>query len=92
MRRYDTQTKLESVLLCKEIGVRKTSLDLDIPESTLRTWLEKDSEGTLDKKTSADSQSQAQETKQLRQRVKELERTNKILKDASAFFAAHQKK
>ncbi len=45
MRRYDAQTKIESVLLCKEIGVYKASQELDIPEGTLRTWMDKERKG-----------------------------------------------
>lgn len=46
MRRYDTQTKIETVTLAKEIGVYKASQELGIPEGTIRTWLDKEKAGS----------------------------------------------
>lgn len=94
MRRYDAQTKVEAVLLCKEIGTGKASKELDIPEGTLRTWQEKEREGSLPGAPLGGRMALTltEENKQLKQRVYELERTNKILREASAFFAARQKK
>lgn len=94
MRRYDSQTKTEAVLLSKEIGVYKASQELDIPEGTIRTWVEKERNGELPGSLGGGKVAMglAEENKQLKQRVKELERTNKILREASAFFAVRQKK
>lgn len=94
MRRYDGQTKIEAVLLSKEIGVYKASKELGIPEGTIRTWVEKERDGELPGSPGGGkgALSLSEENKQLRQRVKELERTNKILREASAFFASRQKK
>lgn len=94
MRRYDTQTKIEAVLLSKEVGIYKASHELGIPEGTIRSWVEKEREGSLPGSPGGGkgALSLSEEVKQLKQRVKELERTNKILREASAFFAARQKK
>lgn len=94
MRRYDAQTKIETVTLAKEIGVYKASQELGIPEGTIRTWLDKEKNGELPGSTGGGkgALSLSEENKHLKQRVKELERTNKILREASAFFAARQKK
>lgn len=94
MRRYDAQTKIETVTLAKEIGVCKASQELGIPEGTIRTWLDKEKSGELPGSAGGGkgALSLSEENKQLKQRVKELERTNKILREASAFFAARQKK
>jgi transposase len=94
MRRYDAQTKIETVTLAKEIGAYKTSQELGIPEGTIRTWMEKESKGELSGSPGGGkgALSLSDEVKQLKQKVRELERTNKILREASAFFAARQKK
>ena len=94
MRRYDAQTKMETVVLAKEIGIYKASQELGIPEGTIRAWVEKERAGELPGSPggSKGALSLSEENKQLKQRVKELERTNKILREASAFFAARQKK
>lgn len=94
MRKYDAQTKTETVVLAKEIGVYKAAQELGIPEGTIRTWVEKERNGELPGSPggSKGALTLSEEVKQLRQRVKELERTNKILREASAFFAARQKK
>jgi transposase len=94
MRRYDAQTKIESVALSKEIGAYKASQELGIPEGTLRTWMEKERNGELPGSPGGGrgALSLSDENKQLRQKVRELERTNRILREASAFFAARQKK
>ena len=94
MRKYDTQTKIEAVLLSKEIGAYKASQELGIPEGTIRTWMSKEQNGELpgSPRGGNGALSLSDENKRLRQKVRELERTNKILRDASAFFAARQKK
>ena len=94
MRRYDAQTKIEAVLLSKEVGVYKASQELGIPEGTIRSWVEKERVGELAGSPGGGkgALSLSEENKQLKQKVKELERTNRILREASAFFAARQKK
>ncbi len=94
MRRYDAQTKIEAVTLAKEVGVYKACRELGIPEGTLNTWVAKERAGELPGSPGGGkgALTLSEENKQLKQRVKELERTNRILRDASAFFAARQKK
>ncbi len=94
MRRYDNQTKIEAVTLAKELGVYKASRELGIPDGTIQTWVSKERAGELPGSSGGGrgALSLSEENKQLKQRVKELERTNKVLREASAFFAARQKK
>ncbi len=94
MRRYDAQTKIEAVALAKEIGAYKAAKELGIPEGTINTWVAKERAGELPGSSGGGkgALTLSEENKQLRQRIKELERTNKILRDASAFFATRQKK
>ncbi len=94
MRRYDAQTKIEAVALAKEIGVYKAARELGIPDGTIQTWVGKERAGELPGSSGGGkgAMSLSEENKQLKQRIRELERTNRILRDASAFFAARQKK
>ena len=93
MRKYDMGYKIEAVKLAGEIGTTKAAKELDIPQGTLETWISKNKKGELDtsKITPAKGLSLAEEMKQLQQKVRELERINKILKEASVFFAQSQK-
>jgi transposase len=86
--------KIDAIKLSKEIGATKAAKELDIPQSTLDTWIVKHNKGDYDNVsiTPQKALSLADENKRLTQEVRELKRVNKILKDASAFFAASQKK
>ena len=94
MRRYDMGFKMDAIKLAKEVGATKTAKELDIPQSTLDTWIVKHNRGDYDNiaVTPKQALSLADENKRLAQEVRELKRVNKILKDASAFFAQSQKK
>lgn len=94
MRSYSAEFKVEAVKLSKEVGVTKAAKELGIPNATLETWLKKSKKGELvgvgtPPQTAI---SLAEENKRLKQEVKELRRTNEILRDAAAFFATSQKK
>ena len=77
-----------------EVGNSKAAKELGIPHGTLDTWVHKSKKGELDTtvlppKTAL---SLAEENKRLQQENRGLRRINNILRDASAFFAASQKK
>lgn len=94
MRRYDMDFKIEAVKLAAVIGATKAAKELDIPQGTLETWVYKSKKGELDvtKITPKKGLSLAEEVKKLRQENRELKQTNEILRKASAFFAASQRK
>jgi len=94
MRKYDINYKIEAVKLSEEIGFTKARKELDIPEGTLRTWIHKAREGELTGIGTPPKQaiSLSEEVKRLAQENRELKRANEILRKASAFFAASQKK
>jgi len=94
MRRYDTGFKIDAIKLAKEIGATKAAKELDIPQSTLDTWIAKNNKGDYDDAVTTPKKalSLADEVRKLQQENKELKRTNEILRKASAFFAASQKK
>ena len=94
MRKYDLNFKIEAVKLAGKVGNTKAAKELGIPIGTLDTWVHKSKNGELDStvvppKTAL---SLADENKRLQQENRELRRVNNILREASAFFAASQKK
>jgi len=94
MRRYDITYKIDAIKLASEIGATKTATELGIPQSTLDTWIVKSKRGDYDNADLSPKKalSLADEVRKLQQENRELKRVNKILKDASAFFAQSQKK
>jgi transposase len=94
MRRYDMRFKIDAIKLADEIGATKAAKELSIPQSTLDTWIVKNKRGDYDNVpiTPTKALSLADEVKKLQQENRQLKRVNKILKDASAFFALSQKK
>ena len=102
-RSYTAEYRANAVELAKEIGASKAARQLKMPADTLYAWISKAKNGDLplsslppDPKNSLN----------LAERVKELERENKmlrsenaqilrehqILEEAAAFFAARRKK
>jgi transposase len=94
MRRYEGTFRQEAVKLALEIGASKAARELNIPNGTLDTWLQKAKEGTLTggATTPKRALSLAEENKRLTQENRELRRTNEILSKAAAFFAQSRKK
>jgi len=95
MKVYEKDFKEESVKLSYEIGTKKAGEQLGVPASTLTGWRNA-------KKNHQDSAfvgsgnqrllpTNAKEIQYMKQ-IKELERTNSILKEALGFFARSQKK
>ena len=94
MRNYSMEFKLDAVKLAKEIGSTKAAKELGFPIGTLDTWLRKSKNGELVGAGTppATAITLAEENKRLKQENRELRRTNEILRDATTFFAASQKK
>ena len=94
MKRYDLSFKIDAVILADEVGNTKAAKELGIPIGTLNTWVHKAKKGELDtsKILPKTALTLAEENKRLQQEIRELKRINKVLKDASAFFAQSQKK
>lgn len=102
-KHYDTDYKVQSVNLAKEIGLSKAARELGISPSTLNGWIKAEREGRLitnsGPQTPESAMSLAEELIMLRKQVKDLNRENKRLKEenefleeASAFFAASRRK
>ena len=102
-KHYDTDYKVQSVNLAKEIGLSKAARELDISPSTLAEWVKATREGHListpGTQTPNEVMSLAEENAMLREQNKKLSRENKRLKEenefleeASAFFAASRRK
>lgn len=100
---YDTDYKIQSVNLAKEIGLSKAARELGIAPSTLNGWIKAAREGRLittsGSQTPKGAMSLAEEVAMLRKQVKDLSKENKRLKEenefleeASAFFAASRRK
>ena len=92
---YDKEFKEEAVKMSADVGAVKTSEDLGISISTLYTWISKArAHGNLAHVGSGRKRQNpaSDEVAKLVKRNKELEKANKILKDALGFFAASQKK
>lgn len=102
-KHYDTDYKVQSVNLAKEIGLSKAARELGISTSTLNGWIKATREGRLitapGSQTPNGAMTLAEEVAMLRKQNKELSKENKRLKEenefleeASAFFAASRRK
>lgn len=102
-RSYTSEYKVEAVKLVHEIGNGRAAMELGVSKSTLSQWASMAKVGGID--TGAGTQSpergmtQAAEIQQLRaenkaqaKKIRELEKTNAFLEEASAFFAASRQK
>ena len=94
MRKYDMGYKIDAFKLATELWATKACKELGIPQSTLDTWIYKNKKGELDrgKVTPVKVLSLAEENKRLQQENRELKPINELLRKASAFFAASQRK
>jgi transposase len=102
-RSYTPEYRADAVVLAKEMGTSAAAKQLKIPADTLYTWVGRAKQGDL---PLAKSPPTPKASLNLAERVKELERENKmlrgenaqilrenqILEDAAAFFAARRKK
>ncbi|MBP3335218.1 MAG: transposase [Ruminiclostridium sp.] len=102
-RQYDEEFKKQAIKLGKEVGIKAAAEELGIPKGTLGTWLKKAREGEIDTgsgtRTPEESLNLAEQLHAANKRIKELEKSNRELKElnefleeASAFFAASRRK
>ena len=102
-REYSLEYKTEAVKLAKEIGKKRASEELGVPEGTIGTWLHKTRRGEIDigvgQQSPKGGLTLAGELQECRARIKQLEKENArirkenaFLEEASAFFAASRQK
>lgn len=103
-KRYTNDYKVEAVKLARQLkDNKKASTELNLPESTLSTWVKKAELGDIDTgkgtQTPATAMTQAAEIQKLKADIKRIEKENERLKEindfleeASAFFAASRQK
>ena len=102
-KKYTIEYKKEAIKLAKEVGAKKTSIELGVPITTIYGWLQKEKSGEIDlglgSRTPSNLLSLTEENKILREKNKEYEkenaRINKLnafLEEASRFFAASRQK
>jgi transposase len=102
-RHYTAEYKAEAVKLVQKIGNGQASIELGIPPSTLSHWVSAARIGTIDTgagtQTPEGAMTQAAEIQRLRaenkalsKKNRELERTNALLDEAAAFFAASRQR
>jgi transposase len=92
---YEASFKEEAVKLSNEIGVSKSSINLGVPENTIRNWIKLTEErpkqpfiGSGHKYITPEEA----KVSALEKEVRELKRANEILKEAIGFFVVSQKK
>lgn len=91
-KRYDAEFKASAVKMVCESGrsIAGTARDLGISEQTLRNWLNSEQKSQLpDKNKIMELEAQVRADKR---RISDLEETVAILKKATAFFAANDRK
>lgn len=103
-RRYTNDYKVEAIKLARQLkDNKKVATELNIPESTLSTWVKKAELGDIDTgkgtQTPATAMTQAAELQKLKAEIKRIEKENErlreineFLEEASAFFAASRQK
>jgi len=89
-RKYPVELKERAVRLWRDASPRRpvahVARELGIHPEVLRTWIRRD-QADQGERTDLLTTAEREELQRLRRRVVELERTNEILKAASAFFA-----
>jgi transposase len=90
-RRFDDDFKAQAVRLVLDDGksIPSVARDLDLTESTLRTWVERARANRTHGRTGLTT-AEREELAQLRKENRELRTEREILKKAAAFFAKHQ--
>lgn len=88
-RRHPQELKDRSVRLCLESGrpIAQIADELDINRETLRTWVRQAQADERSGAGGAVTSAEREELARLRREVKDLKRSNEILKAASVFFA-----
>jgi transposase len=101
-KHYDYMYKIEAVKLADGIGAAKAIRELNLPESTLYTWIRQAKDGELDagipqkphtaRRLASELVDQRKKNRQLEMELREKDRVIACLKEATAFFARSQKK
>lgn len=103
-RRYTEEYKIQAVKLARQLkDNRRVAIELNLPESTLSTWVKKAGLGDIDTgkgtQTPSTVMTQATEIQKLKSEIKRIEKENarlkeinEFLEEASAFFAASRQK
>jgi transposase-like protein len=90
-KKYPDELRVRAVRLYRESDpkpvIRKLADQLGVHHEALRNWIRQDEADRGDRVDRPTSE-MAEENKQLRKRVAELERINAVLRDASAYFAS----
>lgn len=90
-KKYPDELRARAVRLYRESDpkpvIRKLAEQLGVHHEALRNWIRQD-EADRGERADRPTSEMAEENKQLRKRVAELERINAILRDASAYFAS----
>ena len=91
-RRFDDDFKAQAVRLVLDEGksVGTAARDLDLTESSLRTWVERARADRGKGRSGVLTTAEREELGNLRKEVRELRTERDILKKAAAFFAKHQ--
>ena len=90
-KQYENEYKVQAVKLAKKIGaVKAAAEELQIPVNTLYGWIQKVKTAELDigcgERSPEEFQNIAEENKQLRKRIKALEKENKRLSKINEFL------
>jgi transposase len=102
-RSYTAPYRADAVSLAQEIGTSAAAKQLKIPVDTLYTWVSRAKQGLLPQsrvlplpKASLNLAERVKElereNKMLRSENAQIQRENQILEDAASFFAARRKK
>jgi len=103
-RQYTNNYKVEAIKLARQLkNKKKAAAELNIPESTLNTWMRKAEFGDIDTgkgtQTPTTAMTQAAEIQKLKAEIKRIEKENErlreineFLEEASTFFAASRQK
>jgi transposase-like protein len=90
-KKYPDELRARAVRLYRESDpkpvIRKLAEQLGVHHEALRNWIRQD-EADRGERADRPTSEMAEENKQLRKRVAELERINAVLRDASAYFAS----
>ncbi|MEU2258240.1 transposase [Nocardia xishanensis] len=90
-KKYPDELRARAVRLYRESDpkptIRKLAAQLGVHHEALRNWI-RQAEADAGERHDRPTTDMAEENKQLRKRVAELERVNAVLRDASAYFAS----
>ena len=88
-RQYPQELKERSIRLCleSERPIAQIAGELDINKETLRSWVRQEQADQAGGAGGSVTSAEREELARLRREIKDLKRSNEILKAASVFFA-----